>query len=79
MDSSTSCSTHYYVTLNAHTTLNAIRMTHFSLYAHLWNRLDSGRGLLSSCPISGIRRISMDIPTINTVWSVTYTLYHDRW
>jgi hypothetical protein len=69
MDLYTSCSTHCDVTLNARTTLNAIRM--ISLYAHCWSQLDSGcAGLLSSCRISGIRRISMDMPTINTFRSV---------
>ena len=71
MDLSTSCPIHYHVTLNARMTLNAIRMDYFWLYAHCWSQLDPGFGLLSSCPICGIRRISMDMPTITTFQSVT--------
>jgi hypothetical protein len=72
MDLSTSCSTHCDVTLNALTTLNAIRMIYSSLYAvPCWSQLDSlaGCGLLRSCPISGIRRNTMT-STINTFRSV---------
>ena len=72
MDLSTSCSTHCHVILNARTTLNVIRMIYFSRYAHCWSQpeLDLTFGFLSY-PISGIRRISMDMPTITTFRSVT--------
>jgi hypothetical protein len=80
MDLSTSCSTHCHVILNARTTLNVIRMIYFSRYAHCWSQseLDLTFGLPSSCPISGVSRISMNMPKHYYLFSeLDRRSYHD--